>query len=67
MNNSIQKKSKIKELLNNISRKNNHIILKNYFLKWKTLEKEIISNEVGNILELDKNNNILQQLHSNMI
>ena len=62
MNNSIQKKSKIKELLNNISRKNNHIILKNYFLKWKTLEKEIISNEVGNILELDKNNNILDNI-----
>ena len=62
MNNSIQKKSKIKELLNNISRKNNHIILKNYFLKWKTLEKEIISNEVDNILELDKNNNILDNI-----
>ena len=62
MNNSIQKKSKIKELLINISRKNNHIILKNYFLKWKTLEKEIISNEVDNILELDKNNNILENI-----
>ena len=62
MNNSMQKKSRIKELLINISRKKNQIILKNYFLKWSTLENEIISNELDNSLELNKDNNILNNI-----
>ena len=56
INNSIQKKSKIKEVLIKISQKNNQIILKNYFLKWNTIKKELISTVADNSLDLDKHN-----------
>ena len=59
INNSIQKKSKIKEVLIKISQKNNQIILKNYFLKWNTIKKELISTVADNSLDLDKHNTIL--------
>ena len=55
INSSLKKKAKIKELLINISEKNNQIILKNYFLKWKTKEKELDSNIINN--NPDFNNN----------
>ena len=55
INSSLKKKAKIKELLINISEKNNQIILKNYFLKWKTKEKELDSNIINN--NSDFNNN----------
>ena len=55
INSSLKKKEKIKELLINISEKNNQIILKNYYLKWKTKEKELDSNIINN--NPDFNNN----------
>ena len=60
INSSITKKAKIKELLINISEKNNQIILKNYFLKWKTKEKELDLNIINNNSDFNNNDIKLQ-------